>query len=121
MIQPPVTTNRVDTTKRQKQCQRLRRRARLSPFTQPMMPPTRKARATTTVTQAEAITGNSSANTPSTSSRMPSATVKLRREPRPDSARSDVMGVVENNTPGPYSGRSESSAALEDLQPQPQP
>jgi len=55
MIQAPVTTNSVDTTKRQKQCHLVRRRERLMLLTQPMIPPTRKAIATITVTQAEAI------------------------------------------------------------------
>ena len=102
MIQAPVTTNKVETTSRQKQCHLLSCLERLRLFTQPMIPPTRKARATTTVTQAEAIIGKIRARTPSTSNRMPSATVKLRRAPtaKPELSSEAMKCSAGTRTPG---------------------
>ena len=90
-IQAPITKNRVETTSRQKQCQRPRRRERLRLLIQPTMPPTRKAIAKISVIPAEARIGNSRARAPSTSIKMPSATVKLRREPSSNRALVSAM------------------------------
>ena len=91
-----MTTNSVDTTRRQKVSPPESLGARSRPWIQPTSPPTRKATATIAVTPTEAITGNSRAKMPSTSIRIPSATVNARRERCSDRLREVVMtGVIE--------------------------
>jgi len=87
-IQIPVTRNRVETTSRQKQCQRPRRFARERLSIQPITPPTRNAIATITVTEAEATTGKPRASRPRTIITIPSAWVRPRKRPSSSALRS---------------------------------
>ena len=92
-IQIPATISRADTTRRQKQCQRLSRAERLRLLNQPMIPATRKPTATITVTQAEAIIGKLSASTPNTIIMTPSAWVNPFSRPASRVRRSRAVEV----------------------------
>ena len=84
----------MDTTRRQKVSQRLSCLARIRLLIQPTMPPTRKATATTVVTQTEARIGNTRAKTPRTSIKTPSNRVKARKVPVLGFQKLDVIGPV---------------------------